>query len=467
MQPIQAIQLNTFLPLERMQQELAAARASYAQAKPFPHIVFDNFFDPAILAQVLGEFPQPGAIRWQRFDNEQEIKLASAMESSFGPVTRLLMYHLNSMTFLDWVGEVTGISDLIPDPGFEGGGLHQIVRGGKLGVHADFNKHRRYNLDRRLNLLLYLNQEWREEYGGHLELWNRDMSRCEAKVLPLFNRVMVFSTTDFTYHGHPTPLGCPEGMTRKSLALYYFTNGRPAEETSGAHSTLFRARDANDFKPTLSQRVRRLGKDLLPPLIARQFRRSSDNRLLQVATHHRWHRSYPPPRALRLPGSLRRRPTGHASARPGLNGRRPAPCWPAYAPISAMPHRAGWWAVIPRTLSILRHRYWSVVTGADIPLNCRLGGGLLLPHPNGIVIHPDAEIGPNCLLFQQVTVGMRDGKAPKIDGHVDIGAGAKIIGGVKIGRHAQIGANAVVLYDVPEGATAVGVPAKIVGVDRP
>jgi serine O-acetyltransferase len=127
----------------------------------------------------------------------------------------------------------------------------------------------------------------------------------------------------------------------------------------------------------------------------------------------------------------------------------------------------GWWAVIPRTLAILRHRYWSVVTGADIPLNCRLGGGLLLPHPNGIVIHPDAEIGPNCLLFQQVTVGMRDGQAPRIDGHVDIGAGAKIIGGVKVGRHAQIGANAVVLYDVPEGATAVGVPAKIVGVARP
>ena len=122
----------------------------------------------------------------------------------------------------------------------------------------------------------------------------------------------------------------------------------------------------------------------------------------------------------------------------------------------------GWWSVVPRSLAALRHRYWSVVTGADIPLTCQLGGGLLLPHPNGIVIHPKAHVGPNCLIFQQVTIGTRGGGAPRIEGHVDIGAGAKILGAVHIGRHAQIGANAVVLIDVPEGATAVGVPATII-----
>jgi serine O-acetyltransferase len=121
----------------------------------------------------------------------------------------------------------------------------------------------------------------------------------------------------------------------------------------------------------------------------------------------------------------------------------------------------GWWTVLPRKLVVLRHRWWSMVTGADIPLNCRLGGGLLMPHPNGIVIHPDAEIGPNCLLFQQVTVGKgRDG-VPKIGGHVDVGAGAKIIGAVRIGANAKIGANSVVLQDIPPGATAVGVPARV------
>jgi len=118
---------------------------------------------------------------------------------------------------------------------------------------------------------------------------------------------------------------------------------------------------------------------------------------------------------------------------------------------------------IAAKLAVLRHRLWSVVTGADIPLNCRIGGGLLIPHPNGIVIHPDADIGPNCLLFQQVTLGHAEGGVPRIGGHVDIGAGAKLIGPITVGDHARIGANAVVTIDVPACATAIGIPARIVG----
>lgn len=110
---------------------------------------------------------------------------------------------------------------------------------------------------------------------------------------------------------------------------------------------------------------------------------------------------------------------------------------------------------------VLRHRFWSVVTGADIPLSCHIGGGLLIPHPNGIVVHPDARIGVNCLIFQQVTIGTGDGPGvPTIAGHVDIGAGAKVLGAVRVGSHVRIGANAVVVTDVLCGATAVGVPAK-------
>jgi len=117
-----------------------------------------------------------------------------------------------------------------------------------------------------------------------------------------------------------------------------------------------------------------------------------------------------------------------------------------------------WWHV-------LWYRLWSSVTGAEIDLNAQISGGLLIPHPNGIVIHPSVVLGPNCLIFQQVTLGTggRLAGCPKVGGHVDIGAGAKILGGITIGDHAQIGANAVVLHDVPSGATAVGVPARIVG----
>jgi serine O-acetyltransferase len=117
---------------------------------------------------------------------------------------------------------------------------------------------------------------------------------------------------------------------------------------------------------------------------------------------------------------------------------------------------------LKRRLAVLRHRFWSAVSGADIPLNATIGGGLLIPHPNGIVVHPKAVIGPNCLLFQQVTVGDAGG-IPRIGGHVDIGAGAKVLGPVTIGDHARIGANAVVLLDVPPGATAAGIPARLLG----
>jgi hypothetical protein len=269
-----SLSIGTFLPLSRMNEVAESSFEIYSKAQPFPHIVFDDFFDPNLVDQVLAEFPRPGQIKWQRFDNEQEIKLASASDASFGPMTRLFMYHLNSITFLDFLSKVTGIPNLIPDPTFDGGGLHQIVRGGKLGVHADFNKHGRYGLDRRLNLLLYLNKDWREEYGGHLQLWNTDMKQCEQKVLPIFNRMMIFGTTDYTYHGHPDPLQCPDDRTRKSLALYYFSNGRPMEEITGEeHSTIFRARTKQDFKPTFGQRMKQLGSDLLPPILARQIKK--------------------------------------------------------------------------------------------------------------------------------------------------------------------------------------------------
>lgn len=125
--------------------------------------------------------------------------------------------------------------------------------------------------------------------------------------------------------------------------------------------------------------------------------------------------------------------------------------------------------VIARKVAVLRHRFWSIVTGADIPVNCHIGGGLLLPHPSGVVIHPDARIGPNCLIFSGAVIGTRrrhceslEEGPPIIGGHVEVGANATILGAVRIGDHALIGAGAVVLIDVPEARSAVGVPAAIV-----
>ncbi len=220
-------------------------RSVYAQADPFPHIVMDEFFPKEVLEEVLEEFPSPSQIQWRKLEHANSKKLASESESHMGDITRALIYQLNSSVFINFLERLTGIEGLIPDPHLWGGGLHQIEREGYLGIHADFNKHPRLQLDRRLNLLVYLNKDWKEEYGGHLELWDRGMKSCEKKALPIFNRVVIFNTTDFSYHGHPNPLNCPPGWTRKSLALYYYSNGRPVDEISTPHSTLYQ-RPKND-----------------------------------------------------------------------------------------------------------------------------------------------------------------------------------------------------------------------------
>jgi len=166
--------------------------------------------------------------------------------------------------FVEFLERLTGITQLVSDPHFEGGGLHQIRPGGFLKVHADFNKSRKLNLDRRLNGLLYLNKDWEESYGGHLQLWNKDMTACEGKILPVFNRFVVFATTDDANHGHPDPLTCPPDRARRSMALYYYSNGRPADEVADDHSTLFKQRPGEAWKSNLRQ----VAKRWTPPALA-------------------------------------------------------------------------------------------------------------------------------------------------------------------------------------------------------
>ncbi|PIE24038.1 MAG: proline hydroxylase [Planctomycetota bacterium] len=247
-------------------------RETYRGGDPFPHIVIDNFFPEPIVDQVLDEFPSPASYEWQEFKNSRERKLASSNEKLLGPATRRLIWEMNSQVFLEFLQVLTGIDNLISDPMLLGGGLHQIERGGKLGLHADFNKHQQYKLDRRLNLLLYLNKDWEEEYGGHFELWDRDVKRCAKKVLPIFNRIAVFSTTEHSWHGHPDPLNCPEGMSRKSLALYYYTNGRPENEEAAEHSTVFRTRPGEVLER--EKTGPKIGlRDFVPPIMLRAARR--------------------------------------------------------------------------------------------------------------------------------------------------------------------------------------------------
>ena len=261
---------NRFVFDDPRYEQLAAENAKHYQAgSPFPHIYLDNFLPLDVVEAVLSEFPQPGAIDWHNYNRQTEIKLVCADEKQFGPVTRNLFYQFHSLPFLRFLEKITGIPDLIPDPLLRGGGLHQIRRGGLLKLHADFNKHDSTFLDRRVNILLYLNKDWKEEYGGQLELWDKDTKFCGDKILPVFNRLAIFSTTSESFHGHPDPLNCPQDMTRKSLALYYYTNGRPKSEDGGTHTTIFKARPDEQIKGVFW----RVSQDLMPPVMFRNLRR--------------------------------------------------------------------------------------------------------------------------------------------------------------------------------------------------
>lgn len=224
-----------------------ALQPDYVRAEPFPHISIDGLFADAELEAILAEFPRPEDIDWAAFDNAQEKKLGYRHGSALGARITAFMQAMSSPLVLAFLEELTGIDGLIPDPYFGGGGPHQILPGGFLKIHADFNWHPKLRLDRRLNVLVYLNQDWREEYGGHLELWDGGMTGAVRRIAPLFNRTVVFSTTDQSYHGHPTPLSCPPGRSRKSVSFYYYTNGRPEEERSAPHDTVFLKRHDGEW----------------------------------------------------------------------------------------------------------------------------------------------------------------------------------------------------------------------------
>jgi Rps23 Pro-64 3,4-dihydroxylase Tpa1-like proline 4-hydroxylase len=254
-----------FFDPDLLHQVAETYRASFVTAAPFPHAVVDGLFPEQVLDDVLEEFPEPSdRSDWIPLYDETSAKMALSHDWTMGPSTRHLLNQLNSGAFVNFLEHLSGIEGIIPDPHYGGGGLHQMERGGFLKVHADFNRHGRLGLDRRLNVLLYLNRDWDDGWGGQLELWDETMTSCVQRISPIFNRMVVFATTDLSYHGLPDPLYCPPGVNRRSLATYYYTNGRPEHERSPMHSSLYQRRPGQD--PDLR---RSLWKDFIPPIADR------------------------------------------------------------------------------------------------------------------------------------------------------------------------------------------------------
>ena len=241
-----------------------ALAESYQNAQPFPHIVIDNLLDLDLLRDVAANYPSLQGKEY--FDREQE-RLKSqfhAQEVSYGR-TRNLLAELNSHAFLTFLQEMTGIKGLIPDPYFSGGGLHLTRAGGHLSVHADFNMHGKMKLERRLNLLVYLNDNWDESYGGNLELWDKAMTKREVSVLPILGRAVVFNTSLDSFHGQPDPVTCPPDRDRRSVATYYYTALPLGEAPTKIRTTTFQKRpgskDVTDWKIKSTHFI----KDWVPP----------------------------------------------------------------------------------------------------------------------------------------------------------------------------------------------------------
>jgi 2OG-Fe(II) oxygenase superfamily len=239
--PILTPAIRSLFPYNKWSSQLNSLRRQFRDAQPYPHVHIKEFLDPDLAGEMAAEFPDMATDAWTRYKHQNENKMGLAKRSLFPALLGEVVDELNSEAFVQWLSELTGIPGLVSDDMLEGGGLHQSGAGGFLNVHTDFSNHHYHkNWKRQVNLILYLNPGWDKQWGGALELWDREMRQCVVKVPPLFNEALIFRTDEISFHGFPDPLRCPEGESRKSLALYYYT----VEAGAGvkAHSTNYRPR---------------------------------------------------------------------------------------------------------------------------------------------------------------------------------------------------------------------------------
>ncbi len=260
---------------ENFEMDFKVARAAgktladqYQSAQPYNYIGVDNFLNPEILNRVrsdIEDLPEAES----SFDRAQERLKTSYLPERLPVYTRQLFQAFNGRAFIGFLEEMTGIQGLIPDPYFHGAGIHRVANGGHLDIHADFNLHSVMKVERRLNVLLYLNPEWKEEWGGSFEVWDKQMENKVDSFVPVFNRMCCFSTGSDTFHGNPETVANPNGDPRLSIALYYYT--ATWDETRKSHTTLFKPRPGTADQA--DKRIARRAKiqDVVPPFIYRRI----------------------------------------------------------------------------------------------------------------------------------------------------------------------------------------------------
>lgn len=278
MNPVLPIDLPNGFKLDPSQARAIGESLSseYCFAEPFPHIVLENFLPQDVIAGLIEHFPKDKLSSDVVFDaGYAGHHKRQVLPADCDDFCRRAFDFFNSQPFLEFLEGLSSIEALLPDPYFIGGGFHEIGRGGKLGIHADFRINNKLHLSRRMNVIVYLNEDWREDYNGSLELWSRDMTNKVKSVAPVVNRCVIFNTDADSYHGHPEPLTTPDGVLRRSVALYYYTASKAIYEEVPNRSTMYAARpgdaEANRREAAALRREQHLA-EWVPPAVLRYSR---------------------------------------------------------------------------------------------------------------------------------------------------------------------------------------------------
>jgi Rps23 Pro-64 3,4-dihydroxylase Tpa1-like proline 4-hydroxylase len=231
-----------FINLKTLNERKEAIRKDYQAKKPFRYVMFENFFVPEKAEEIFNCYPtiETGAWDGTTYINQKNKFQQTKFEAN--SVMEKVFKELNGDEFLAWLGDVTEIEEpLLGDDELFGGGLHQSLAGAFLNVHVDYNIHPTTKYHRRLNVIIYMNKDWKDEYEGHLELWDLTDGKQDmiGRFAPTFNRCVIFETNEISFHGHPKQLKSPQGLTRKSIATYYYTRTRPENEITDPHSTIY------------------------------------------------------------------------------------------------------------------------------------------------------------------------------------------------------------------------------------
>lgn len=213
----------------------------YSHGLPVPWLAFDDFLPVNLLVKIQEEINTVPAHLWTSFTRNGSM-MKECTNLKFAPYTRELALNFNSHEFVSWLQNMTGLDRIIPDPHFIGAGLMRCYRGDSLKLHTDFNWNEQLHLNRCLSMILYLSQEWQEDWGGHLEFWDFEKTRCLHRVSPRPNRLLIWNYDERTIHGHPNPITCPDAVSRDGLRIFYFQSN--ATPLTPPHRSLYWFDDA-------------------------------------------------------------------------------------------------------------------------------------------------------------------------------------------------------------------------------